>query len=296
MRKLVYILQAVILLTAFYSCNGEDNLEADIHDPNAFFEPKPSAQDEESAIRRQFKEKYGAYLLFNDTIQKNFLGFDINGDSVFKVETLSIDYTIGQTAYANNAYTYLYLSTIEEKKAAVDFLEQYVLGHVTNKLMPYSWMLCSQINYDDGSQHPYAAAGQRSIVVATGLVARLRTEAQKKQYVDRILNMILGTLVMNNYDAFSEFLNVSKGYFGIAITASSDDILRNYARQHGFVDIVNGLFNTTTPTEEEDLKLFCTYLLNFNDEYMESTFKDYPLVLRKWDLFKQVIYDLGFRN
>ena len=39
-------------------------------------------------------------------------------------------------ADANNAYTYLYLSTIEEKKAAVDFLEQYVLGHVTNKLMP----------------------------------------------------------------------------------------------------------------------------------------------------------------
>jgi len=295
MKKIVLFIQAFFLMSALVSCNSEDNLEADIHDPNVFFEPDPNAQDEESVMRRQFKSKYGSYLLFNDTIQKNFLGFDINGDSVFRVELVSVDYTIGQTAYANNGYTYLYLSTIQEKKDALDFLEQYVLNHVTEKLMPYSWMLCRQINYDDGSQHPYAVAGQRCIVVATGLVSRLRTEAQKKQYIDRILNMILGTLVMNNYEAFSEFLSISKGSYGINISASSDEVLRNYCRQHGFFDFINGLFNKSTPSEEEDLKLFCTYLLNYDDDYVETTFKEYPLVLKKWTLFKNVIYELGFR-
>ena len=270
-------------------------MDVDIHDPNTFFEPAPDAHDEESQIRRDFKKKYGAYLLFNDTIQKQFLGFDINGDSVFKVECVSIDYTIGQTAYAGNKYDYLYLSTLEDKKTAVEFLEQYVLSHITNKLMPYSWLLCNQINYDEGSQHPYAAAGQRCIAVSTGLLSKLKTEKQRDQYVNRILMAILSTLVQKNINDFSDFFLISKGYYGTTITASSESILRDYARQHGFLDKVNGTFNTSTPTEGEDLNMFCTYLLAYDDEYIESTFKEYPLVLKKWEIFKNVIYTLGYR-
>ena len=41
--------------------------------------------------------------------------------------------------------------------------------------------------------------------------------------------------------------------------------------------------------------MFCTYLLAYDDEYIESTFKEYPLVLKKWEIFKNVIYTLGYR-
>ena len=295
MKRVISVIQIIIFVSGLLSCSGEDSVEVNIHDPNAFFEPNPNVSDEESQIRRAFTEKYGAYLLFNDTIQKNFIGYDINGDSVYRVELVSIDYTIGQTAYASNKYTYHYLSSIEDKKEAVAFLEQYVLIHITNKLMPYSWMLCSQINYDE-SQHPYAAAGQRCIVVSTGLLSRLKTEAQRAQYVSRIINAILSTLVNKNISSFADFFAVSKGYYGLTITASTEAILRNYAREHGFLDKVNGLWNTNTPSEEEDLDMFCTYLLTYNDEYIETTFKDYPLVLKKWNIFKDVMYSLGFRQ
>ena len=277
------------------SCSGEDNLDVEIHDPNEFFEADPNANDEETQLRKAFENKYGAYLLFNDTIQKQFQALDINGDSVFRVELLSIDYSIGQVAYANNAYTYNYLSTIDEKRASVEFLEQNILNHITNRLMPYSWMLCSQINYDDGKQHPYAAAGQRCIVVATGILSRLRTEAQRTQYVSRVISAILGTLVRNNSGEFGEFHAVSKGYYGLAISASSEEVLRHYARQHGFFDKINGLFNTTTPTEEEDLNMYCTYMLSYSDEYIATTYANYPLVLKKWNIFKNIVYNLGFR-
>lgn len=296
MKKILYLIAVVAMTSFLLSCGSEEFMDVDIHDPNVFFEPKPDAQDEESQIRRNFKNQYGAYLLFNDTLQKEFLGFDINGDSVFKIECVSLDYTIGQTAYASDNYTYLYLKTLDEKKEAVAFLEQNILNHITDQLMPYSWMLCQQINYDDGKQHPYAAAGQRCVVVATGLLSRLKTETQRSQYVSRILLSILGTLTTNKTEvAFQDFIEISKGYYGLTISGSSDSVLRDYARQYGFLEKITSLLNTRTPTVEEDLGMFCTYLLTYDDTYVETTFKDYPLVLKKWAVFKEAIFKLGFR-
>lgn len=297
MKNILYICMSVVIATSIMSCNSEDEEAVNLHDPNEFFEPAPNAQDEESMLRRAFQEKYGCYLLFNDTIQKRYIGDDINGDSVFKTELLALDYTVPQVAYASNYYTYTLLKTIDEKKSAVEFLETHIFKHITNKLMPYSWFLCNQINYDNGSDvsHPYAVAGQRCIAISTGILPRLRTEAQINQYVSRILVSVLGQLLSNNSEAFEEFFALSEGYYSLTFNASSEAVALNYVKTHGFLDKSTNLWGgNETPSHDGDLNVFATYSLNFSDEYIEKNYANYPVVLKKWYLFKEIIGSLGF--
>lgn len=298
MRKTLYLLALLVACVVFQACSGDDNEAVSLHDPNDFFEPDSGATDEESLMRRQFRERHGAYLLFNDTLQRKFYGTDLNGDSIYWYELLSVDYTVGQVAYASDHYTYLLLSSTDDKRNAVSFLEDYILNHIGGKLMPYSWFLCRQINYDDGSSqsHPYAVAGQRAIVVSCGLLSRLRTEAQKRQYVSRIMSAILGELLANKSDYFADFLAVSDGYYSLSFSAANDNVARNYVRNRGFLDQRKNTFGSyyVTPSRAEDLGNFSNYALTYSDEYMEAAFKDYPLVLRKWHIFKETMISLGY--
>lgn len=298
MKKLLYIFTVVFAFWGMASCSSEDEEAVSIHDPNAFFAPADNDDSEEAQIRRQFKSKYNAYLLFNDTLQKKFNGIDVNGDSVFWVELLSLNYTTAQVSYHSEKYTYDYLASLEERKEALAFLEEEILSHISGKLMPYSWFLCSQINFDDGStsNHPYAAAGQRAIVIATGLLPRLKTEAQRKQFINRVLIGMMGQLVANNISAFDDFFEVSKGYYGINFTASSDAVAQNYCRSHGFLDKSSSVWGGyATPSETADLSTFSTYVLTYDDEYIEKQYVNYPLVLKKWYIFKDVLKSLGYK-
>lgn len=298
MRKTLYLLALLVACAVFQACSGDDNEAASLHDPNDFFEPDSGATDEESLMRRQFRERHGAYLLFNDTLQRKFYGTDLNGDSIYWYELLSVDYTVGQVAYASDHYTYLLLSSTDDKRNAVSFLEDYILNHIGGKLMPYSWFLCRQINYNNGSavSHPYSVAGQRAVVVSCGMLARLRTEAQKQQYVSRIMSAILGQLLANRQDEFASFFAVSEGYYGLNFNAANDNVARNYVRNRGFLDQRKNTFGSyyVTPSQTEDLGNFSNYALNYSDEYMEAAFKDYPLVLRKWRIFKETMISLGY--
>lgn len=302
MRKIAYITYVkylwLLALLCLMACSAEDTPDdVVLHDPSAFFEPAADDMSEEAQMRREFQKRYGAYLLFNDTIQKRYIGTDVNGDTVYFVERLSLGYSIPQTAFATEAYSYDLYTNIEDKQAALEFLENHILTHVTGKLMPYSWLLCNLIHYNSGSltSTPYAAAGQRAIVVSTGMLSRLQTEAQLQQYVARVLVAFLGQLAANNSKAFTEFFEISEGYYSVTFSASTDAAADNYSRSHGFLDRASTLWgNYCTPGQTEDLNAYATYLLNYDDEYIERVYADYPLVRQKWALFKRIITELGY--
>lgn len=301
MKKLHILLTIFMLGLAsitWTSCSESGSMDVDIHDPSCFFEPSEDDNSLEANLRRAFQYKHNAFLLFNDTLQHRFNGLDINGDSTFWTERLALDYEIGQTAYPSNSYDYTNLTSVEDKEMAVDFLETYVLPHIGEKLMPYSWYLCGQINYrastTSAPSHPYAATGQRCIVVAFSQLKKLKTDAQKQQFVSRILTAILPQLAMNKNDAFEEFYAVSDGYYD---RTTSDDITeaRHVVRYYGFLDYVKNTWgHCATPTKEKDMTMYCTYSLTYTDEQIEQMYAAYPVVLKKWRIFKKVMTDIGF--
>ncbi|MBQ6965521.1 MAG: hypothetical protein IJP82_07530 [Bacteroidaceae bacterium] len=299
MKKIGHMAGWVLLLaTLFTSCGKEDALTPDYENPSDHFQPAADDTSEEAQLRRQFFGQTGCYLLFNDTIQREYLGTDINGDPRYFVETLDMTYSVGQSSTASTHYAYTYLGSMEQKRMAAAFLNDYVLPHLTKVLRPYSWFVCNVISsWTDTStsvSKPYAISNQRCIAIAGNyLIQRERTDQQKEQYAQRILNIIIGQLAMNHNDAFTEFYKFSTDYYsrdymamGYAGTPSKDELYRM-----GFLSSTS---STTFPSTTTDLYSYALLAIQYDDEQLEKTYGDYPIILQKATIVRTVLIELGY--
>jgi len=291
-------LAACTLALALASCAKEDALTPDFSNPSDNFAPKADDQSPEAQLRRQFFSQTGCYLLFNDTIQHNLLGTDINGQPRYFTETVDLTYAVGQSASIMMKYSYTYLQTMEQKQQLTDFLQQYVLPHLTRKLRPYSWLLCSIINsykdsYSSPSQ-PYAASNQRCVVVAGNyILQRERTDAQKTQYAKRILNAIVGQLASNQSSAFEEFFQYSADYYdknysalGFSGTPSTAELY-----QLGFL---SSTAISSFPSMTTDLSTYALMVIQYSDEELAAMYANYPIILKKASVVRMVLIELGY--
>lgn len=166
-----FIYMSVLLLIGVVACGDEDALTPEVDTITDCFAPDPNATDEESVLRREFYTTEKSYLLFNDTLRHEELGIDYNGDMQYKTELLDIGYTLGSGMVGGSIdYKYGYLQSIEDKRAAVTFLKEYVLPHLSTSLKPFSWFVPASISYMSGNTMVTltAVAGQRSVVIAVG--------------------------------------------------------------------------------------------------------------------------------
>lgn len=301
-RKSIYRilgrLAACTLALALASCAKEDALMPDFSNPSDNFAPKADDQSPEAQLRRQFFSQTGCYLLFNDTIQRELLGTDINGQPRYFTETVDLTYTVGQSASIMMKYSYTYLQTMEQKQQLTDFLQQYVLPHLTRKLRPYSWLLCSIINsykdsYSSPSQ-PYAASNQRCVAVAGNyLLQRERTDAQKEQYAKRILYAIVGQLATNQSSAFEEFYQYSADYydkdysaFGFTGTPTTAEL-----NQIGFL---GSTAISSFPSMTTDLSTYALMAIQYTEEELAARYANYPIVQKKAAIVRKVLIELGY--
>lgn len=125
MNKILATIWLFAAAMCFTACESEDPLQPSNADTNPFI-TDDNADDEESLLRKEFYSKNSCYLLFNDTLNTG--------------ELLDIGYMM-TASQNNNAYKYDYLTTIEEKHLATQFVEQYLLPHLGKKLRPFSSFL-----------------------------------------------------------------------------------------------------------------------------------------------------------
>lgn len=76
--NILYI--SVLFLTGMTACAKEDTLTPEVDTNIDCFAPAADAMDEESVLRRTFFEQENCYLLFSDTLRREELGKDSNGD------------------------------------------------------------------------------------------------------------------------------------------------------------------------------------------------------------------------
>ena len=149
-RKIQIILAACMAVMLMTACGDDDEtLGTEYQDPTNNFIPNPSANDDTSVLRREFKEKYGSYLLFTDTLQHYQIGIDVNGDPKYFTELLNILYAVGQSLPLTDTQKYTYFTDIEEQRKVVDYMDQYILNHITGKLRPTS-VRCLRTAYHRG--------------------------------------------------------------------------------------------------------------------------------------------------
>lgn len=297
MKKIYYTL--LILVSVIAASCSEDDVTPQLKDTTLAFLPDADDNSEEAQMRRDFYQTYGSFLLFNDTLQHEALGKDVNGDMHYFTEVLDLNYQVGMSTESNEKFQYTLLTDMERKSSAVQYIKDYLLVHLTGKLKPYSWLLVDKIKreYLDVYTSPYAATGQRGVVVACNLLPQL-TDAQKVQYAAQVMNTLIAKLANDNASSFSEFLQVSMAYYDSRFTAPKTNA-ENTAllNEKGFIcrgKTYLGEENGLCPSQELDIKAYARLVVANSAETLQSKYADYPLVLEKIDLMRETLKSLGY--
>lgn len=295
--KKIFPFLALALLALATACSSEDTPEVDYNNPTAYFVPADDDLSFTAQLRRQFYQDNGSYLLFNDTLQHQFLGKDINGDDRYFTETLDMTYDIGQSSPSSYEYTYTYLTDDSTRLAMTQFVEQYILTHMTGKMRPYSFFLCRSISgksiYSSGSAtlRPYALSNERCTAVSTNyLLQRQRTDAQKTAYAQRIINIMLSQMVVNNSSAFADFFAYNADDYGVNYPEGFTNTTENM-RQRGFLTSNAGYF----PTRTQDLTAYTAEAVASSDAQLQTKYGNYPIVLAKFAIVRRVLVELGYK-
>lgn len=305
MKHILLTLAAFAALGTVISCSDEETPVPNVKDTSYYFEPQPDDTTEEASIRRTFFETYGSHLLFNDTLQHEFLGVNFLGDSIWFTEKLDVNYFIGTSTNTNSySYTYKLIKTLANKKLAVDFLETYILPHFTADLQPYSWLLVDTIIYysNGPTSYPYAASGQRATVIRCANLARY-SETQKARLAIQPLSTLVAQIVNNYSDNFNSFKKISQAYYGRTFIDENTTLTTQqntaYLRAAGFLSRGKNGWNMAAngyyPDESSDLSDYGILVVNYTLAQIEQMYGEWPVVIQKATLFRDILHELGYK-
>ena len=283
MKKFYYIFLILVSVMAV-SCS-EDGVTPHLKDTTLAFLPAADDNSEEAQLRRDFYQTYGSFLLFNDTLQHEALGKDVNGDMHYFTEVLDLNYQVGMSTSSNEKFKLIPMTDMENKRAAVQYIKDYLLVHLTGKLKP-------------SVSSPYAATGQRAIALACNVLPRL-TDDQKQQYTAQVMTTIIAKLAGDNAASFDDFLQVSAAYYDGSFTAPTTSAENTeMLNQAGFISRGTNEFKQETngryPSQDQDIKAYARLIVSSTAEANAKKYADYPLVLKKCDIMRETLKSLGY--
>ncbi len=290
------------LFIALSSCNTESVLKSEPDDTVSRFLPEQGDNSEEAKLRRAFYKDEGCFLLFNDTIRHDFLGMGSDGKEYYKTETIDIGYSVGDNYEQSGSYTYEYLSTIEEKRAADSFLRTEILQRLQAKsLRPFSWLAVKKVVYTAFGKETEKASvkGERCIAVSLGDITAPNLD--RKQLGMQIMGSMLGSLIMSNEKTLADFTRISAALYDTRF--NTDRIEENEwaeIRSKGFIkravnDRSGSILWGWYPTKEQDINAFVELVLSSTEEDVGKQYEAYPLIIRKYREMKKVFESIGYK-
>lgn len=303
MKKYISSLYIPLFLLMF-ACSSEDELTPSNVDKN-YFAPTENATDEESLLRKAFYNTEKCYVLFNDTLRHEALGTDVNGDTHYFTETIDVGYVM--TAYSQYQYKYTYLTTLDQKQEGISFVKDYLLGHLSTKLRPFSWLLVgniSQYTVSDGNLYynddKTFVSGLRCTAVATQNMTDMDENERKNFALSILKDVLVQKLTKESTATLLPFTKHSASHYGATMDNYPDDEAMNMLQlnEGGFISpsylwgvyVLLGQY----PTTEEDIKAFTKLVLSESEESVNEQYSQYPLVISKFNAMKAIITNLGY--
>lgn len=286
--SILFTLSASLYLTT--SCSGEDALVAVPDTLTDCFAPAADANDPESQLRREFYNSENSFLLFNDTLRHEPIGTAPDGSIQYFTELLDIGYTIGSDKnIVHQTYTYQYLKDIDAKLHAVNLLQTKVITLLPQSMRPFSWLLVECISPKGKNESLAAVNGQRCIAAALG---RYTTEEEQKAAIAAVLAKVISSGL--DESLLDEFCTISAdNYEGYD---SSCTQMEKYW-ELGF--LVKGLnwngvpTNKYLPTKQQDIDSYMELVILHTANEVEQLYADYPLVIEKAIIMRNVLKQLG---
>lgn len=282
------ILLGLILVMSLYACDKEDWLHNDLPERN-FFEIPEDATDEESVLRREFAERNGVYLLFNDTLgYQDVTG--VSGGKVRKYELLRLGYDMLSGSQADT-FVFSFYTTLVEKRSIAEFVEEEVLKNVPALFHPYSVLLVKDMERIDEyeySEELSVYSGMKATAIALGDILGLSSEEKLTLKNALIQEMIIRKISSVPDMEFSVFYSYSQEYYGIS-TSQVPVPIQNV----GFLENYYYDFWKTFNTKQYDLLAYLEEIFRLSETEFRDIYAEYPIVIEKMEEMVKVLRKYG---
>lgn len=297
------LIYCILLSLSLISCaDNEDGIIPEAPEKN-YFAVDNNATDEESVIRRQFYKDNGCYLLYNDTLRNDSIGKKANGEIIYKTETIDVPYVM--SGLRSVTYKYTYIKDIDKKKAAVDFINKYVLPHLSAKLKPYSWLLVNSItkytvqdNTFTYDSEQMSVVGNRATAIALETVFDM-SEDEARQFSKDILASILAAKIsIQDASIIEPFTKFSNSLYetNAPSTPDNDESNLELMQENGFVctHLIWGFTEYGVfPNKAEDAEAFAKLVVEKNEQEVRDTYNN-DIIIEKYLAMRHIILNLGY--
>lgn len=305
-RLLCHLIGLILIITVCFSCT-EDSLTPNESDTDYFLEPY-GVSEADAALQKEFYAQEKVYLLFNDTLKREYLGNNPEGNAVYSFHLVDINYGLNTSTSNMNIFEYQYIKSDVEKKEAVEFIKELVLPSLGGGLRPYSVLLVDRIdqyvyNYEDYVlQNPDVYAGWRCTAIAVEGVSEMTDEEQRAYKSSLLKSMVANKVATLDQSMFDEFYSFCAQYYSTYIMGEEPvkEFMAQYPTEKdlGLLSTYGYGFNGYTyivnfKAKNYDLEDYTNALFDRPEEDFMNENANYPIVIKKYQILKKIIEDLG---
>ncbi len=306
MKKIYLYMASVVAAWCCLACS-EDAIEPNPLEPDCFLEPEGSSPAI-AALQKEFHQKENIYLLFNDTLYRESIGTDGDGKPCYRYTTIDMTYGMTNNLIENqNIFEYDYLASDSEKESAAAFVREKVLPSLGSALRPYSVLLVNRIDYYQDSYgdlaltNPAVYAGWQATAIAVEGVADMTEEEQNAYKMSLLKSMVANKITAADETLFEEFYSFCASYYETyAMGEEAEAFIALYPTMHdvGFLTAYgygdNGSFYIYNfKAKNYDLEDYTNALFDMPESEFRETYAQYPIVLKKYDILKKIVSDMG---
>lgn len=316
MKRILYI---SLLILAGVACRNEDTPTPTTDWVNGFDVPE-GATDATSILRREFLAETGCYLLFNDTIHKELVRYNEDGEAVYSIETVDLSYSISSAG--RDKQSFIYLNGIDQQKKAVEFVKKRLLAPMSESIYPYSVLLADSIYntafyFDYGSDEIgyYGSrdfvryySGERCLAISTGDI-RDMDEFEQKEVVKKIVSAMIISKFSADEKELASFYAYYEGLYGLEYGDLDYEYYEEAegwngnedVREFGFLsgtlefDDYYESYLLTSPNKAQDLVDYLDAIFGDEEIFLDEN-AEFPIVLQKYAILKEkvaTIFDLS---
>lgn len=313
MKKILFITGIGLCICLLFAACEKDDITPAIDFPHLY----EIVDNPDDPVQHKCFELYKTYhvpVYFNDTIARIFAGFDRQGDSVFRVETLDMSWKF-TSVEDNTSFGYVFLTGQDEKLKALHMVEMY-LESLSVPLRPFSILVTESAVSKTGNAETKVSSfvGYR-VVLITG-AEDLDEEAALKMAAKLKKDMV-AYKVGNYTDELNAFNKISKEWYGAVWTnlpgveqgfSSSQQTLwgplgegdlaeiRQVVGQFGFLGGQNdnaiswiGGGKYSPADKDADLKMYLDEMLKYPKDVFKERWGHAPLVMEKYAILYGII-------
>lgn len=277
----------LLLGTCAYACSNED-VNPSGEEQNMFASPDFSTE-EEMAIRDNFFEKTGIYLIFNDSLCWREVE---TPSGIWKMcETLNLNYEFSNMS--SNIMQYKLSSDIANKEAMANLLADELLPLTPESMRPYAFFVVDSFSFAQGNDYNdtgdpelmAAMACYNTTVVGMNGVLEM-DEAEFYSYKQQFMRGIL----LKNYILLGE--NVYTDFYVYCADA--------YGINPGYTDaekwaagFLTSYYGVSGYYKEYDIPNYIWEIYSMTEEEFDMKYADYPLVLQKKNTLVRIFEECG---